>query len=245
MNNFDKNNLEAQKSINEELEVKKRRARNLINISLNRYFGIVIAVVVVLIMSASYLYVLKPEYDGIIKNVNTTFFEKNQLLPKYRESDSYKNIAKGYNIIDKTDVARVNAMIPDEYIKEDLFTEIIFIVAHNGFKVNSLDVTKYSNKSATPAIPGGSARVANDAKTAALASAMPATSTATTLVVNLPNGVGAMNVKLSVSDITYKDFSKLLNTLEESLRLLDISDVTYNPGSKSAVFNFSTYYLKK
>jgi len=242
MDNFAKNNLEDQKTINEELEVKKRRARNLLNAGLNRYFGVAIVVVILLVSVLSYAYIIKPEYDGIIKNVNETFFEKNQLLPKYREADSYKNIVKGYKAIDPVEIDRINAMIPDEYIKEDLFTEVIFIVAHNGFKVDSLDVTKFSKLSALPA--GGSTRLANDAKIAS-SSADGATSTVDTLLVNLPDTVGAMNVKLGVSNISYQDFSKLLNVLEESLRLLDISNVTYNPSSKSAVFNFSTYYIKK
>jgi hypothetical protein len=46
MDNFAKNNLEDQKTINEELEVKKRRARNLLNAGLNRYFGVAIVVVI-------------------------------------------------------------------------------------------------------------------------------------------------------------------------------------------------------
>jgi len=243
MDNFAKNNLEDQKTVNEELEVKKRRARNLVNTGLNRYFGVVIVVVTLLVAVLSYTYIIKPEYDGIIKNVNETFFEKNQLLPKYREADSYKNIVKGYKIIDPVEIDRINAMIPDEYIKEDLFTELIFIVAHNGFKVDSLDVTKFSSKlAASPA--SGSTRLANDAKVAS-SSPASATSTVNTLLINLPDTVGVMNVRLGVSNISYQDFSKLLNVLEESLRLLDISNVTYNPSSKSAVFNFSTYYIKK
>jgi len=242
MNNFEKSNLENQKVMSEELEIKKRRVRNTLNTALNRYFGLVIAVVVLAILSVSYVYFIKPQYDSIVKNVNESFFEKNQLLPKYREADSYKNILKAYKLVDANDIKRVNDMIPDEYIKEDLFTELVYIVAHNGFTVNSLDITKYSD-SVKPAASSDSVRRSNDK--AATPTAASTTTSTKAIVPALPNGVGAMTAKLDVSDLKYKDFLKLLNILEENLRLLDINSVSFNPGNNSAVFNFSTYYLKK
>jgi hypothetical protein len=225
------------KIMDEATQFKQRRRRNMINSILNRYFGFVVIVVVALIFWASYKYFINPEYKKIVAVINETFFEKNQLIPKYREVDSFRNIIKAYKLIDPADVARVNDMVPAQYIKEDLFTELVYIVSRAGFKVNSLDVVKDTETAATtPAVtPGGSTRKANDAGSAPAASE----------VSSLPYGIGRMNAKIDVAGVDYPKLKTLLKILETSLRLIDINNISFNPATNSVVINLSTYYMKK
>ena len=79
MDNSLKNGLKERQVINEEALIKRRRVQNLINIILNKYFHILTILVVILVSWLSYTYIINPQYQNIVKEINATFFEKNQI----------------------------------------------------------------------------------------------------------------------------------------------------------------------
>jgi len=219
---------------NEQAQLLARRRRNGLNRVLQNYFGLVIIIVVIAAGFALYRFLLKPKYDSILASINTTFFQKDQLVPKYKELESYRNLMLAYQAVNPDQVQRVNGLVPANYLKEDLFTELIYIISKKGFTVNYLDIIKDSETTGTTA-PVSASR--ND-KTA------PAVSGSSEGLV-LPANVGTVKVKLSVNKADYPNLKVLLNLLESSLRLINVKSINFSPNDSVAVLELDTYYLKK
>jgi hypothetical protein len=226
--------FEAKPVLDEEVDVKSRHRHNLVNRLLNRYFGLVIILAVILFAAGGFYFLVMPKYNAILDSINTTVFSKNQLYPKYKELESYQNILRAYQAIDPAQIKRVDDMVPAEYVKEDLFTELVYIISKKGFVVNSLDIVKDTEGGAGAAGSPTSARVANDqASTAGSAGAS-----------GLPANIGQMSVKADISKVDYPGLKVVLNLMEDSLRLFDIKSLSFDPGSNNAVFQLTTYYSK-
>jgi hypothetical protein len=228
----------AAQAVNEKAELLARRRRNSLNRALQNYFGLVIIIVVLATSFSLYKFLLKPKYDKILASINTTFFQKDQLVPKYKELEGYRNLMLAYQAVDKNQIARVDGLVPANYLKEDLFTELIYIISKKGFTVNYLDITTNAE--------GGNATPAANTGRSGGAAAVPATATAGSGTgLTLPANVGTVNVKLSVNKADYPNLKVLLDLLESSLRLINVKSVNFSPTDSVAVLELDTYYLKK
>jgi len=56
--------------------------------------------------------------------------------------------------------------------------------------------------------------------------------------------IGQVSILMNVVGPDYTGFKSLLYTIESNLRLLDITSLTFDPVSKSAVINIIAYYKK-
>ena len=227
--------LEPKSEVNEETQALLRRRRNTINRLLNEYFGLIVILVVASVFMAAFIFLIKPKYKEILDSINTTFFTNNQLAPKYKQLEDYKDILRSYKAIDPAQIKKVDDMIPPRYIKQDLFTELVFIIAKKGFVVNSLDITGDSSPlfGAVAGAPGAQAgavmisnRQNNDTATSPSDSA----------------NIGVMTAKVSVNKIDYPGLKVLLGVLENSLRIIDVKSVTFNPANNTANLTLDTYY---
>lgn len=54
--------------------------------------------------------------------------------------------------------------------------------------------------------------------------------------------IGKVNITISVTGADYEAFKSLLYTIETNLRLLDIEQLNFSPGSKSTTFRLVAYY---
>lgn len=210
---------------------------NLINRILNNYFGILVIVVVLAILIASYFFLILPKYQKIVATINATFYEKNQLAPKYRELSDYQALIEAYKNVTSTDVERVKNLIPKEYIKEDLFTEMIYLASAKGLTVNSLNVIKYGEATSTSPV-GGATRVSG-ANVAAAPTSSPS------LDLRLPSGIGAFVVKITLGKASYPALKTWIQTMENSLRIIDVKSLSFDPKTSVASLEMVTYYLKK
>ena len=58
-------------------------------------------------------------------------------------------------------------------------------------------------------------------------------------------GIGSVNISMNIVGTDYSSFKNLLYTIESNLRLLDISELNFSPGSKSTTLSLVAYYQKK
>jgi hypothetical protein len=225
----------------EEMNSQQLKKKNELNRFLNNYFGWFTVILVIAILVGSYYLLLRPKYDLILETINTSLNEKKQLLPKYRDFGNYQALLKVYNELSNENIQKINDLIPAEYIKEDLFIELVYIVSKRGMVVESLDITKVgaaetaaaASAAATPATPAGNTRTRS-------ASQPTAAST-----IEIAPGVGTMTARMSVSKVDYEKLKILLVTLEDSLRLFDIKKLTFDPEKKTVDLELATYYFKK
>ncbi len=212
----------------------QKHRENLINRILNNYFGILTVLTVLVILVASYYLLIRPKYQKIVASINATFYERNQLAPKYKELSDYQALIEAYKKVNPDDVKKIQGLIPKDYIKEDLFTEMIYLASTKGLTVTSLNIVKDSE--ATSSAPVGTTRRA--------AGNTPATSTPASDL-RLPNGVGSFNVKIVLGKVTYPTLKAWLLTMENSLRVIDVKSLSFDPKTDSASLEMTTYYLKK
>jgi hypothetical protein len=220
-----------------ELTPQEKHRQNQVNKALNNYFPFLIIAVVAAVLILSYFFIIKPKYRKIVTTINTTFYEKNQLAPKYSELSGYKELLEAYNQLDPAAVAKAASLIPGEYLKEDLFTEMVYLASQQGLTMGSLVVVKDVDQAAAAEVGAN-----NNTRRPGNAPAAPAAPSAPAL--NLPANVGSFNVKMTLNKVDYPALKKWLAAVENSLRLIDIRTLSFDPKTSSASLEMVTYYLK-
>lgn len=199
----------------------KLSKQNYINNLLNKYFNLFLVVFVSFLLFLAYSILLKPKADETINAISENISSHEKLLQAEKNKlASLQEAVIAYKAINPTDLARVNAILPDEYNKEALYGEIEEIIKKNGFIPTLISITKESD------VP---VKDSNN----------PEAETNKTV-----SKIGVINVILNVSSIDYAGTKKLLGILENNLRLIDIKDVNMGD-DRSAVLTFNTYYYKK
>ncbi|HNX11215.1 MAG TPA: hypothetical protein PKI61_03670, partial [bacterium] len=142
LNNTGKTNLVGGLNTKPEMSSSRRHLLNTFNRVLNEYFGILTVIAVIIVLALSYNFILRPKYQKILEKINTNAFAAKQLEPKYQELTNYEKLAEAYSQLDPKILEKHAGLVPPEYIKEDLFAEVIYLFSHNGYEVKTLDVTR-------------------------------------------------------------------------------------------------------
>lgn len=223
---LDKPLLKEKKPRVKELSLAQKKRRNQLNKFFNKYFNFFILLAVLIIFALSFYFLIKPKYQKIIESINTTFLEKNQLMPKYQELKEYQALAEAYKQVKPEEVEKIKGLIPEEYTKEELFTELIYLVSQQGLTVDSVDIN-----------PG-------EAVMAAATGRRPGEDSPASP--SLASGrLGQMKAIIMTSNTTYPELKTLIAAIEKSLRLIDIDKLSYDPAGLTASLEITTYYFKK
>jgi len=172
-------------------------------------------------------YLVRPEWDLVnrrradLATVQQTLDQTKDLGRRYDELDAR------YQQISPDDIARITDFLPPKPDIGDLLIDVDTLVANAGLKLDSISFDEGAGK-----------------VNAVSASAPPATEA---------NAAGDLIESFGFSFKTsgsYEAFQKLLTSLENNLRLVDITKVTFGMGSDdSDHYQFSveakTYYQKK
>lgn len=191
--------------------------------TLNDHFDAFLIGAVVIIFALAYVTVIRPKYQSTITAIkdNIASQEKIYLDQKTRLSN-LKVAASLYEQIKKNqlgDVRKVNAVLPDEYVKERLFGEMEEIVSKSGFLLGSLNISREEiGKDSLAGI--------------------------NSLGEGLPKAIGRVQISMSVGAIDYNGLKNLLLVLEKNNRLLDIQSVSFSPEGKTVNLVLFTYYFK-
>lgn len=203
--------------------IKDNKNQNSTNMFLNDYFNIITVLVVIFVLVISYFIVIQPKYTETMDSIKVTLEQQQKLYNSQQiKLNNLQAVAELYKKIPAADLKKFNSVLPNNYIKERLFGELEEIITQNGFILSSIKIleNKGENQPASPA--EGEA-------------AVPAVS----------SNVGTINLELSISAIDYAGLKNLLRTLENNLRLFDITEVSFSPNDNSATLILSTYYYKK
>lgn len=214
--------------------IKDNKNQNAINLFLNEYFNIITLVVVIFALILSYFIVIRPKYVETIDLIKVNLEQQQKLYKSQQiKLNNLKMVADLYKKIPAADLKKFNSVLPNNYIKERLFGELEEIITQNGFILSSVQIMedKEENKQAQPA-----PAVENEDGTVT-----PAAPTPVTPVSN----IGTINLQVNITAIDYAGLKNLLRTLENNLRLFDVTKVSFSPNGNSATLMLSTYYYKK
>lgn len=196
--------------------------KNSLNLFLNKYFNMLLLLLLLIIFAVAYFLFLGPKF-----NLTTTAIKDNIEGQKrlYAEQEKklrdLKTVKEVYDNISPADLKKFNSVLPDNYIKEQLFGELEEIVVKNGYIISSMNIA--SDDQVDPNNPN----------------AMPAAGAPAS-----DGNIGKVTVTVSIGAIDYQGLKSLLRTFEANSRLFDVESVSFSQGGNSAELEFVTYYYK-
>lgn len=191
------------------------------NLFLSNYFNWFIFLIVVLILVLGFFYLLKPKYEQTVQYVN--IINQQGALDfeaKKAELAKIKELLSTYQNLDKASIDKMNYITPVIQNKEELFTEINYLVAKSQLTLQSVSLAE-----------AGSYQDRGIFKAAASKN-------------NLAGKIEVVSINLSVLGTDYGAFKNFLSVLENNLRLMDVVNLSFNPSGQSTNLTLNVYYLK-
>jgi len=210
---------EEEKRIKEQ-ERKKAFLKN-VNSFLNKNFKWFIVLVVIIIFTTGYFYLLKPKYEQtqkVLKIINQK--KESDYQTKKKHLEKIKNLLLAYSKIRPAYIEKINSIAPTK--NEELFTKINQLISNQGLLVQSLDIQRIGSREPQK-------NTNNKQKKDYLAS----------------GDLGAIKINVNVRGTDYESFKKLLYAIENNLRLIDVQKVSFNPEGQSSQLVLLTYYTKE
>ncbi|MCX6794584.1 MAG: hypothetical protein NTY31_01095 [Candidatus Falkowbacteria bacterium] len=203
--------------------------QNSLNLFLNNYFNIILAVVLILFLFFAYLVFLSPKFRATQAAISANTEEK-QLLYETTQKKlaSLKIISEIYQKISPSDLQKFNSVLPDSYARERLFGELEEIISRGGWLISSITISPEEVAAKAPAPVVNEDGTSNPASAATLNN----------------KKVGTVSLQLSLTAIDYPGFKNLLRILENNLRLFDITSVEFSPEADAATVVITTYYYQ-
>lgn len=186
---------------------------------LEKYFIILNIFLIFLIISLSYLLLIKPKIDltiaGIKENIsvqqNALNIQRKKLVDMEAALDFFRDLKD-------EDIDKVLSVLPNKYPKEKLFGEIEDVIIQHGFILSNLSLNVIEDVD-TESLP-------------AEISALPSV-----------DKLGIIEIDMSVGGVNYNNLKQFLNILERNLPLLDILNLDFSPGGDSVGLKLRTYYF--
>jgi Tfp pilus assembly protein PilO len=213
-----KNNPEEKE---DNLEAKKIMTKK-INFFLSNYSNWFIFLVAITIIVFGFFSLLKPKYEQISRYLE--IINQQGALDydsKKAELAKMKDLLNVYNGLDKKNIDKINFIAPVKQNKEELFTEINYLVAKSQLVLLSVALSGpvvYQDR--------GIFKNATEKN-------------------NQAEKIEAVSVNLSISGTDYNTFKTFLDLLENNLRLIDVTSLSFDPKSESTSLTMDVYYLKE
>lgn len=202
---------------------KQQQLLKRINSFLIDYFKAIVVVVLLLVLSLGYFLILLPRYRQIANEISTT--QKEQATEQQKQKLYLDNLAKlnqAYAQLDSVKLQKINDLLPDAPLAEQLMTQLEKTVKDNGAVLTSMTVNP-DDKNYSPI---------QDTK-------LPPSFDPTTVK------LGKVMITLNLMGLDYQGFKNLLAIFEHNLRLMDVTTVGWSPDSGSVTLQITTYYIKK
>ena len=214
-------------------EAEKKRARRVVMLNnfFSVYFKFIILIVILIIFIVSYIYVLKPKYDRAVESVKGNIASQERVyLQQLNKLNNFKQLVTVYNKIPSDEKDKLNNLLPPDYIKEQLFIELGYIIPQNGHNLTYLDFKKDKEIEAEQE---GQRRVNTSEEELSAISFLD----------ELPPDIGYIKADIMISNTTYNSVKNIIKLLENNIRLIDIYEIDFNPEEESLSLSFATYYL--
>ncbi|MDD5527509.1 MAG: hypothetical protein PHO56_00845 [Patescibacteria group bacterium] len=207
--------------IEEDIEEKKIRTKQF-NIFLSDYFNWIVAGIVAVVFLFGFFALLLPKYEQAVNYIRIVNQQQvSDTSAKLDELNKTEQLIAAYKNIDKKYVDKVNAIAPAVQNKEELFSELNYLVSVNQLFLQSVSLSVndgYQDFGLLPISPEQQ-KIADSLQT--------------------------VTVTLSVAGIkNYETYKNFLTALENNLRLMDVLNISFTPNAGSTSFTINTYYSK-
>lgn len=209
-------------------------------------------VLAVLVLTIGSLAFLVPKYQ-VIRNQGllSAGNKKKQLTERQDYLARLQKMINVYRGIQKTDLDKLQRILPDSQEIPELYVMIDQVgkdLANKGLKLTVIRISLSPQAVASTSVGASSNSQGNILQGAVSSVINPITGSNPALATVSPvktYQIGKISaiVDLSVGDLTYTSYKKILESFENNMRLFDITSINYMPGSETITFNLETYYL--
>ncbi len=196
------------------------------NAFLNRYFNLILAVVVIFVLFFGFLLFIQPKFNETKLLIRSNIDNQKKLYAQQKlKLDSLRVLNELYGKIPTDDINKFNHVLPSKYQVESLFGEFEDIINQGGWTLNSISWLDLQEEDKNMAIDPSAEKSLSEKSLEG-------------------SSVGVIELNLSLSNLDYSGVKKLIKTLENNLRLFDIVSVNFS-GESSAQIVIYTYYYEK
>ncbi|MFA6028061.1 MAG: hypothetical protein WC752_03995 [Patescibacteria group bacterium] len=191
--------------------------------SYSKYFAIGLSLVIIIVGG---YFMLWPQYQQLKQNgvlqYNDTLSQKSERETYLQELEAMKQAEEELTFRAWQNLDYILPQNEEVYL---LFAQMEVLAKDNGLVLTSVNISEAA-ETATPDI---TAAIVEPTTT------LPAEIKTVSLNVNLTGGEAGQ-------DFTYERFKSFLDSLENNIRLIDITSVSYTPEKTMYSFTFTTYY---
>jgi len=189
------------------------------------FFNWFVVLLCLVVLGASYLWLIKPKYDFIASNKEFAFREDeyDEKVKYLKQLSDIKNLYKGINQSDKDKIDLILSARQDlDRLKIILLREVDKASKERGALADNVVITPLDN-SMEKLI-----KINEEVKNKSHFSKLR-----------------LVQVSFSAKNISYEQLKRLLARLEFSLRIMDVTDLKFDPLAKEATIKLVTYYLEQ
>jgi hypothetical protein len=194
-------------------------------------FKMVIILVVIVILGGGYFFLLKPAYDSIMEEALISEDKESEYDGLERKLEQINKMKRDYESISQTDLDKINSILPDSQMKDELLAQLESMVLRNGLLLTSLQIEEVKEKKAV-ARP--------DAE-------MPASPEERVVKKDdgLSNDVGKIKITMDIVGTDYAGLKRILGVIENNTRLLDVDKLNFSPENNKTTLEMSAFYFLK
>ncbi len=204
--------------------------KNNINIFLDRYFGAIAIITAVIVLVLGNLLLVWPKYKQIINDIESA--EKKESLD-YAKRQKYlnqlKELKSEYQKISQDDIKKIEIMLPQENNKEELLAQMENLISKNGFLLTDLRVEDVAAKQESSA--GAAKGQSAGDKGLIVQAAKP--------------GLNKVKININVVGTDYEGLKRLLGVIENNLRLMDVTNLFFDPEGRKSSLEMYAYYVDR
>ncbi|MFH1598496.1 MAG: hypothetical protein ABIB97_05545 [Patescibacteria group bacterium] len=186
----------------------------------SKYFKAVMIVIIIIVFIICYFGFLNPKIKNI-REYSIYDYQENdkRLAERQNYLEGLKSVEEQYQQWRKEELEKVDKALPTGQDYPGIFSQMEKLVADAGYLVTNISISQVAEPS----------KKTNQ---------KPST--------QLPSNVNMLNVQINVAapaDYGYDNFKTLLDTMENNIRLIDVTSLNFDPNNSSFRLNLRTYYL--
>ncbi len=205
-----------------------QKLRTLATYLLGPLFKITTAVVVILVIILAFFIFINPKYKEA-RSIGVLDLEakKKELAAKSNELSELKELENDYQGLNQAQLKEVEKILPRGVDFANLVGQIEALARDSNLTLDNISVTEGGVWGQTGESPADETETSSKKTTGA------------------SSDIYLLNVSVNFSGGgTYEHFKLFLDNLENNLRILDLSSVSFTPDTQSYTLNLKTYYLK-
>jgi len=190
------------------------------------FFNWFVIIICLMIMISGYWWLIKPKYDFIASDQELNFREREyeDKINYLKQLNEIKNLYKSINQADKDKIDAMLSTRQDlDRLKIILLREIGQLGKERNVAVDNIAITPLDNSST---------------KFITLAQQPTPTNP-------LFGKLQLVQVSFVIKNVDYENLKKFLGRLETSLRVMDVTKISFEPSARQVAVELVTYYLQK